>query len=385
MPMKRNDNGKKAEGNRAIGKRVEIKSAKEDKGHKSENMAAACAVWTFVFLTCMAVMLMFAANKTIVIADVSQDPSGLPVNPVQPGEAAEDRTLTLQKDKGMEASLFVPLPKGIRAENVTMENRYVDRELLLYIQGAEESFYEENRISGDIAHVLSAGCEVQEGGVLLRIGMNRVLEYHSTMNNSGLTINWYEPEELYDYIVVLDPAGGGSETGIADYSLWEKDVTLQVAKQIQKQLNLQNVRLYCTRTEDADMSSDERVRLAEEIGADLYIRLCAGADVEDAEVYGITGFYNEDYYIPGFGNTDWADVLTREVTIAASNRAVGLKAAGEESILRRLKMPAAEISIGFLSNPQEEYLLGQESYQEKLAAGFVSALSKAVEILETAE
>lgn len=385
MPMKRNDNGKKVDRKKVVGKRVVTESAKGDNGSKSDNMTAACVVWTFVFLTCMTVMLMFAANKTIVIADVSQDPSGLPVNAVQPGEAAEDRTLALQKDNGMEASLFVPLPKGIRAENVTMENRYVDRELLLYIQGAEESFYEENRISGDITPVLSAGCEVQEGGVLLRISMNRVLEYRSTMNNSGLMINWYEPDELYDYIVVLDPAGGGTETGIADYSLWEKDVTLQVAKQIQKQFNLQNVRLYCTRTEDADMSSGERVRLAEEVGADFYIRLCVDADVEDAEAYGITGFYNEDYYIPGFGNTDLADIFTREVTIAASNRAVGLKAAGKESILSMLKIPAAEISIGFLSNPQEEYLLGQESYQEKLAAGFVSALSKTVEILETAK
>lgn len=376
--MKRNDNGKKVDG-----KRVEVESAKADKGQKSENMTAACVVWTFAFLTCMTVMLMFAANKTIVIADVSQDPSGLPVNTVQPGEAAEDRTLELQEDNRIEGSIYVPLPKGIRAENVTMENRYVDRELLLYIHGAEESFYEENNISGDISPVLSARCEVQEGGVLLRIGINRVLEYRSTMDSSGLTINWYEPDELYDYIVVLDPAGGGSQTGIADYSLREKDVTLQVAKQIQKQFSLQNVRLYCTRTEDADIPSDERVRLAEEVGADFYIRLCAVADDKDAEAYGITGFYNEDYYIPGFGNTALADLFTREVTIAASNRAVGLKAAGEESILRLLKIPAAEISIGFLSNPKEEYLLGQESYQEKLAAGFVSALSKAVEILET--
>lgn len=357
----------------------------DDNRKNSENMRAVCAVWTCVCLTCMTVMLMFAANKTIVIADVSQDPSGLPVNTVQLGEAAEDRTLVLQEDYGMKGSFCIPLPKGIRAENVTMENRYVDRELLLYIQGGEEDFYEENHISGDIAPVLSAQCEMQEGGVLLRIDMSRVLEYRSTMDSSGLTINWFEPDELYDYIVVIDPAGGGSETGIADYSLWEKDVTLQVAKQIQKQFNIQNVRIYCTRTEDVDMSAYERVRLAEEVGADFYIRLCAGADGADAEVYGITGFYNEDYYIPGFGNTALADILTREVTISASNRAVGLKTAEEESILRLLKMPAAEISIGFLSNPQEEYLLGQESYQEKLAAGFVSAISKAVETLETAK
>ena len=132
------------------------------------------------------------------------------------------------------------------------------------------------------------------------------------------------------------------------------------------------------------MPPEERARLAEETGADLYIRLCAGEDRTDEEAYGITGFYNEDYYIPGFGNTDLADILTREVTIEASNRAVGLKAAEEGSILELLKIPAAEISLGFLSNPKEAYLLGQESYREKLAAGFISAISKAVEKLEAA-
>lgn len=352
---------------------------------KSENMIGTCAVWTFLCLACMTVMLMFAADKTIVIADVSQDPSGVPVNTAQPGETAEDRSLVLQESAGMQGSFRIPLSKGIKAENVTMENRYMDRELLLYIQGDKEVFYGENHINGDIAPVLSAQCEVQEGGVLLRIRMSRVLEYRSTMDSSGLTINWYEPDELYDYIVVLDPACGGSETGIADYGLQEKDVTLQVARQIQKKFDLQNVRLYCTRTEDSDMPSGERVRFSEEVKADLYIRLSASADGTDAEAYGITGFYNEDYYISGFGNPDWADILTREVTIAASNRAVGLKAAEEDSLLKHLKMPAAEISLGFLSNPKEEYLLGQESYQEKLAEGFVSAVSKTVETLSAAE
>lgn len=359
--------------------KTEYKASGKNRGHQGDNMAASCAVWTLVCLACMAVMLMFAADKTIVIADVSQDSSGLPVAAEQPGETTGGRTLALRRDQGMKGALYVPLPKGIRAENVTVENRYVDRELVLYVQGGREDFYEENRISGDITPVRSARWEVQEDGILLKLAMDRVLEYRSTLDSSGLTISWYEPKELYDYIVVIDPAGGGSENGIEAYGLLEKELTLQVAKQIQKQFNLEGVRLYCTRTEDVDMPAAERIRLAEETGADFYVRLRAAGDGEDPAAYGITGFYNEEYYIPGFGNPQLADLLTREVTIAVSNRALGLLAAEEESILRQLQMPAAEISLGFLSNPREEYLLGQESYQEKLAAGCVSALSQAVE------
>lgn len=351
---------------------------------KKENMKAVCAVWSVLCTVCMTVMLLFASNKTIVIADVSQDQSGLPVNPVQSGAAASNRELRVSKTYGVEGSFRVPLPKGIKAENVVMENRYMDRELWLYIQSSDVQFYEDNEISGDISPVLSGWSEEREDGILLKLRMNRILEYKSTMEGNALTIAWYEPDELYECIVVLDAAGGGSDTGIADYELSEKDMTLQVARQVQKKFALQDVRLYLTRTEDTEVSHSDRVRLADEVGADFYIRLCASAE-DTSDAYGICGIYNEEYFIPGFGNADLADIVTREVTIASSNRAVGLEKAGEESILRSLRMPAAEISLGYLSNPQEEYLLGQESYQEKLADGIVNAIEEAVDRRKTIE
>lgn len=348
------------------------------------NMKAVCVVWAVFFSACMTVMLLFASNKTIVIADVSQEQSGLPVNPVQSGQASSNGELRVSKTYGVEGSLRIPLPKGIKAENVIMENRYMDRELWLYIQGGAVEFYEENEVSGDISPVLSGWSEEQEDGILLKLKMNRVLEYRSTMEGNALTIVWYEPDELYECIVVLDAAGGGGETGISDFGLSEKDVTLQVARQVQKKFALQDVRLYLTRTEDTEVSLSDRVRLADEVRADLYIRLCVSAE-DTSDIYGICGIYNEEYFIPGFGNADLADIVTREVTIASSNRAVGLEEAGEQSILRSLHMPAAEISLGYLSNPQEEYLLGQESYQEKLADGIVNAIEEAVDIWKTKE
>lgn len=351
-------------------------------GKRKENMKAVCAVWTALCTACMAVMLVFASGKTIVIADVSRDPTGL--TSVQTEGDSGDRELRISRSYGPEGSFRVPLPKGIKAENVVMENRYMDRELWLYIQGGDREFYEENVISGDTSPVLSGRSGEQEDGILLKFSMERVLEYKSTMEGSSLTIAWYEPEELYDCIVVLDAACGGSETGIGDFGMTEKDLTLRVARQVQKSLALQDVRLYLTRTEDTEVSPGDRAELAEEVGAAFYIRLCASAS-ENPEIYGITGIYNEEYFIPGFGNADLADIVTRAVTISASNRAVGLEKAGEDSILRSLRMPAAEISLGYLSNPREEYLLSQESYQEKLAEGIVTAIEEAAETRKAAE
>lgn len=352
---------------------------KEGGKEKKEGMGATYAVWTLLCTACMTVMLLFAANKSIVIADVSPEQSGLSAGTEGPLWIDSDSILTMESTSGVAGSFSVPLPKGIRAENVTVENRYMDRELLLYVQGGDEIFYEENHISGDIAPVLFGQREQQEDGVVLKFRMSRVLEYVSKMEGNTLTINWYEPGELYEYIVVLDPAGGGEEIGSVGSSLREKDVTLQVARQIQSRLSLQNVRLYCTRTEDVSVSSEARAQLAEEVRADLYIRLSVSAAPEDAETYGITGIYNDDFYIPDFDSPTLADLLTREITIASSNRATGLEIADGESVLRLVNAPAAEVSLGFLSNPREEYLLGQSDYQERLATGVLSAIAEAVE------
>lgn len=343
---------------------------------EKENRKAICAGWTILFVVCMAAMLLFAANKTIVIADVSQEQSGLSVNSAQGNQQSEDRELRVSKTYGVEKSFCVPLPKGVKAENVVMENRYIDRELWLYIQGGDAGFYEENAISGDISPVLSGRSEEQEDGILLKICMNQVLEYRSTMEGNNLTIAWFEPEELYEYIVVLDTADGKTEQ--------EREPALQVARQVQKKITLENVRLYLLGSEDRDVTLAERLSFAEEVRTDLYIGIRT-AYTDNPETYGICGFYNEEFFIPEFGNVDLADLVTREVTIAAGNRAAGFETAGEESILRSLQMPSAEVSLGYLSNPKEKYLLEQETYREKLADGIVSAVSKATDALKNKE
>lgn len=347
---------------------------------KKESLAVTCVVWTLLCVGCMAVMLLFAARKTIVIADVSQEQSGLPVNSAQEGEFVCGMELLLAADEDMEKGFRIPLPKGVKAENVTIENRYLERELWLYIQSREADFYRENTVSGDLSPVVTGRGEEQEGGILLKFRMNRVLEYKSTMEGNALTIAWYEPKELYDYVVVLDPAGGGGAPGLAGQGLLEKDLTLQVARQVQKKFTGQDVRLYLTRTEDVTVRQEERLRLADEVEADLYLGLCASAG-DTPETYGISGIYNEEYFIPGFGNMELADTVTRAVTIAAGNRAVGLAEADDESLLKGLGVPSAQVSLGYLTNPQECWLMGQESYQEKLAEGILNAVSEAVEAL----
>lgn len=355
---------------------------KKERNTEKQNMRLSLWLWVTLCGISMSVMLWYAANKTIVIADVSQEQAGLSMN--AQGYAGEDNgaALILQRTYSMLGSFCIPLPKGIKPENVVMENRHMDRELWIYVQSDETDFYEKNALYGDVGRIMEGYSEVRESGLLLRLKMTDVLEYKSTMEGNTLTIACQNPHDLYDFLVVLDPVGGGSDIGTDGYGISEKDLALEVARQVQRNFSISNVRLYLTRTEDVEVSAEERVGLAEAIRADLYIRICAGADEENPEAYGIQGCYNSEYFIPGFGNAELADIVTKEVTIASSNRAVGLVAAGEDSILRSIGIPAMELSVGYLSNPQEEALLEQEIYQGKLASGILNGIREACKKLE---
>jgi len=370
---------------------------------EKENMRVTLFTWTALCCLCMAVMLYFSANKAIVIADGYQErpqlsgresvgegsAGGNAEQGMESGPAGfsgqQDRKIRLENVYGIDGSFSIPLPEEVGAEQIRIENHYIDRELWIYIQCGDAAFYQGNRISGDVSEVRYGIGEPQEDGILLKLRMNRVFEYRNTMEGDSLTIVYYEPHELYEYVVVLDPEGGGSDVGYCGEKLAEKELTLQVAQLVQKNWNISDVRLYLTRTEDRQMSAQERVSLTEEVDADFYICLGAQADSENPEKYGIMSSYNEEYFIPDFGNVELADVVTRAVTIAAQNRALGLFPAAEDSILGVLETRGVRVSLGYLSNPQEEELLSMEAYQEKLAAGIVDAVEEAVDGVEAAE
>ena len=187
------------------------------------------------------------------------------------------------------------------------------------------------------------------------------------------------PGEMYDRIIVIDPACGGEENGITTEDQREKDITLQIARKLKMKLDESDIKAYYTRMDDVSSADENRVELGNETKADMYIRIEVDEDT-DSKVYGITAVYNGDYFIPGFGNIELADSLEREVTISVKGKALGLvKADGDDRVLLGLTVPAATIRVGFLSNSQEAVLLGREEYTDKIAEGIYNAITKIYE------
>lgn len=346
---------------------------RSEKDSKNKNMLITLVIWCVLCSACMAGMLAVASDKTIIIEDAAQKQAELPTDSKQLG-AVRGAVLELQEERFMERLLCIPIGAGIKAEDVTVENKYVNQELWIYIKKAEEAFYQENNIIGDVASVKKCWYELQDDGLLLKMRMDTVWEYHSTMENGSLKIAFSKPRDNYRQIVVLDPIGGGSDSGITVNGYSEKELALQVAKLVPKKLEQPEIKVYITRGDDTEMSEEQRLKLVQAVEPDLFLQIRASQSIEDPEQYGIQAYYNDAYFIPDFGNVEWADAVTKKVTVSVSNRALGLFPASEESILKQLNMPAASISVGYLTNEQEKSLLAQTGYQEKLATGIAEAI-----------
>jgi N-acetylmuramoyl-L-alanine amidase len=202
--------------------------------------------------------------------------------------------------------------------------------------------------------------------------MDEVYEYRTSMEGETLKVEVCNPHELYRMIAVIDPVGVEGQTSAAQQA---SGIAMEVSRLLSQQWENEEVRLYFTRVDDTEVTREQCVELVESVKADIFLHLDVAED-EDEQQYGICGWYNELYFIPEFGNVELADIVTRNVTIASGNRAVGLKAADEESILQDIRVPAAGIDLGYLTNAQERTLLVQSSYREKLAEGIVEAIQE---------
>ena len=332
------------------------------------------------FVLSMGAILYISKEKVITISDVAQDEvknSGETWQEEQPWQ--EKQVLTFVLGESDTSYLRIPVPEGSKAESVVVENHYMDRELWVLIKGAEETFYADNAISGNRETVVEGLYEQVAEGIMLKFRLTGIFEYRTIMENDDLYVSFLSPREMYDKIVVIDPACGGMNLGSLAGEVSEKNINLEIARKLKAKLDGSGIKAYYTRMDDVNPSEESRVLLANETKADMYIRIEADSK-EDTALYGTTTLYNGDYFIPGFGSVELADYLEREVVTSIKGKALGLEEAGaEEYTLRHVTVPAATIKVGCISNKQEALLLSREEYQEKVAEGLYQAILKIYE------
>lgn len=350
------------------------------------------AVYTLLFaISALVVIVCYCVNKVEIVmgdsqADIVQTTdTAIQENSNKKSEDNQDRNSIIFEQNDQEMAYFcVPLHDAVRAENVTIENHYMDKELWISIDQSHisenfEDFYRAQGVYGNRDAVVEGYFEDAADSFLLKFKLADIYEYHSIFENNKLYIEFVSPKEVYDKIVVIDPAYGGDITGAVSGRLEGKKITLEIARALKEILDETDIKVYYTRMDDSSPSDENRIGLTNAVKADMMIRIEVNED-EDTKTYGTEAVYNSKFFIPGFGSVELADLLEKEVVTAISGKANGLLASeSEDVVIEKAVVPAAAIRVGYISNGQEAILLGREDYIQKIADGIYQAILLAYE------
>lgn len=342
-------------------------------------------VYSLLFCaTAVAAMLYASATKLIVIADVAQDSvktsqaEDFGSQAADSGEKEPSGELLLQEKGESTNYLCIPLPQGLKAEQVIIENHYMEKQLKIFLQDAPEDFFVSQAISGNLEQVMAGAVEYVKDGIWLLFDLTDVYECRSILENDFLYVEFVPPREIHDKIVVIDAGHGGDDAGWVTEGLQEKTLTLDIAGRLKEKLDATDIKVYYTRMDDSNPADETRIHLANAVKADMFISIHANYDKKDATIYGTKVLYNSSFFIPGFGSVELADVLERAVVTGISGKGLGLFEADSECyVLQNASVPAVILQVGYLSNKQEAVLLQKENYRQRIADGIYNAIIEA--------
>lgn len=171
------------------------------------------------------------------------------------------------------------------------------------------------------------------------------------------------------FTVVLDAGHGGKDPGASSLNgRWEKEYSLAIVLKVQKILaGDERIKLVLTRWDDSYPTLEDRVKIAKDAKADLFLSVHANSFT--AATNGTETYYTR------------ADSLAFAQTMhAALVPATGLKDNGVRSknlhVTRETTMPAALLEIGYLSNKTDEPQMWKEEFQNRVAQAIAKGIKQ---------
>ncbi len=170
-------------------------------------------------------------------------------------------------------------------------------------------------------------------------------------------------------MVAIDAGHGGDDTGgISVDNLFEKEIVLKIAHLIALEaVSLPTIKTILTRHDDRYLSPKERITNAQ--GVHILISLHLGFSY-DPWMHGI------QILIPTNASHDTralAETLRQSITVTTKGLSWETKTA--HLWLRRLNIPAVQINLGFITNPEEARKLSQLAYQKRLARAILEGIN----------
>lgn len=217
-------------------------------------------------------------------------------------------------------------------------------------------------------------------------------------------------------MVVLDPGHGGIDPGAERDGLREADLMLGFARELRDLLRRAGgFEVVLTRDDDIFVSLEGRIRIAREVGADVFLSLHAdalpdggatgatiytlAAEASDAAAAALAERHDRDDLLAGVDLTDQDDLIATVLmsiartetvprTDALADHLVSVlrendlrmhrrpRQAAGFSVLKAPDIPSILIELGFMSSPRDLADLQDPVWRARMAASIVQALER---------
>ncbi len=177
---------------------------------------------------------------------------------------------------------------------------------------------------------------------------------------------------LLGQVVVLDPGHGGVDAGaIGPAGTLEKDVNLLLALQLERLLSAAGASVHLTRAEDRYLGNSQRVGIANQLAADVFLSLHFNGHPVSS-VAGAETFYTDN----DPGSKRLALVLHAAVVqgLGLPGRYVANRP--DLTLLSAAQMPATLVEPAYLTNPDQERLIANPAFRAELAAALLAGLEE---------
>ncbi len=182
-------------------------------------------------------------------------------------------------------------------------------------------------------------------------------------------------------LVVIDPGHGGRDRGSTNGTLDEATIVDDIANRLEGRLAAAGAQAFRTRggegaLDDTDRpySDAERGAFANAAEADLLVSLHIDGDLNPS-CHGVSTYYYGTVIDRSLVGARLAELIQQEV-LARTDFLDCRSHPKSWELLRRTRMPAVRIELGYLTNPGDAARLGSAEFRDELAEAIVVAIQR---------
>lgn len=300
------------------------------------------------------------------------------------GANSQETDIQIQEaDTKEQKQLYIELPENVEGDDVTINNDYANKTVYVRFANGVENFSDNYSVRGSSNNISNLSYYKDGEAGVLEISLDKACELSYSYKDGFLCLELVDPHDLYDMIVVIDAGHGGRAPGAVKKGVYEKTLNLEIVKAIKdvfEEAGNENIKLYFTRLDDTNPSLEERVGLANNLNADVFISIHNNASS--------SGRFNSEngtmvLYSPGDDGEQTserlAELCLQYVTEGTGSTDLGLVKGDNIYIVRSSKIPVALIEVGYMTNTDELNNLQDADYQREVAEGVYNAVMSAYE------